>query len=152
MSDFRNILTHKLIDDLAEHGERIIRECENERTYEHRTKNLHDSYGYGVYSGGTLVRHGFLCSAQATKGKNWYGERLKGRDEITQYLQSYKSEGIELVIVVAMPYGEVLENGGGRYKYHQKYKVISMSYDKLSALKAQYPHSLVSRIIHGKKA
>ena len=31
-----------------------------------------------------------------------------------------------------MPYGEILENGGGNLK--QKYRVISMSYEKLQKL------------------
>lgn len=112
-------------------GRRILKECVNEREYEHDTKNLYDSYGYGVYREGRLVGKGFLGAAKAKESKDWYGEEIRGRSEIESFLQSeYKSDGgLELVIAAAMPYAVVLEKGSAGL--HRKYKVISMSFDKL---------------------
>lgn len=123
-----------MIEEMAKEGERIIKDCENERDYTHRTQNLYDSYGYGVYYNGALKKIGFLSSSpSAVKSKKWYGEGLKGREEIKAFLnKEYSaSKGLELVIAAAMPYAVVLEQGVG---VSHKYKVISMSYDKLKEI------------------
>ena len=121
---------------LSKEGQRIIRECVDERTYTHRTRNLYDSYGYGVYFSGRLKRMGYLSTTEtAEEPKKWYGEILSGRDEIERFLKvTYKpkSSGFELVIAAAMPYGRILETQGDGL--HHKYRVISMAYDKLQAL------------------
>ena len=71
---------------------------------------------------------------------------ISGREQIENFLMSeYKApKGIELVIVAAMPYAEVLENASSGQ--HQKYKVISMSYNKLKDLSSQVKGSSVSNI------
>jgi hypothetical protein len=143
------------IQQLASQGERIIRECESERSYTHRTHNLQDSYGYGVYAEGRKVASGYLGGQNASEPKKWYGQTVSGRTEIEQYLNNYSSpDGMELIIVAAMPYAEVLENGGasnGRFTYQHKYKVISMSYDKLKSLQGAFPGSSIHRIMHGQR-
>ena len=48
-----------------------------------------------------------------------------------------------------MPYAEILETGGGNLKH--KYKVISMSYQKLQALSAKYGGAYVAALSNGKK-
>lgn len=130
------------LDSLEQEGKRILEECVNERDYEHRTRNLYDSYGYGVYMDGSLKRIGFLsASATATKPKKWYGEEIRGREEITDFLNQHKTGGkFALSIVAAMPYAAVLEAGGGGVK--RKYKVISMSYDKLKAIAPKFSGSV----------
>lgn len=118
--------------EMVAEGQRIIRECVDERDYSHQTKNLYDSYGYGVYINGKLRNKGFLAQrASAKKPRKWYGEEVWGRDEITTFLEKEHtpSKFMELVVVAAMPYAIVLEKGGGGL--HRKYKVVSMSYDKL---------------------
>ena len=128
-----------LIDSLAKDGEKILTECEKERTYQHQTKNLYDSYGYGVYLRGKLERFGFVSASPfASKGKSFDGETIKGREEIESFLKNeYTSRGgIELVIAAAMPYGKILEEGSGRL--HHKYKVISMAHDKLKKIAGKY--------------
>lgn len=132
--------TELLVAWLADEGDRILRECVEERDYTHRTYNLYDSYGYGVYVGGKLMRSGFLQrSPQATEPRKWYGEDVRGREEILEYLKSEhrpSNDAIELVIAAAMPYAKILESGGGGIKH--KYKVISMSYDKLRDIAPKY--------------
>lgn len=124
---------------LANEGDRILRQCVEQRDYTHRTYNLYDSYGYGVYVSGKLQRYGFLGTQKATEPRKWYGEDVRGRDEILEYLKSEhkpSNDAIELVIAAAMPYAKVLESGGGGIKH--KYKVISMSNDLLREIAPKY--------------
>lgn len=128
-----------IANELAKDAKDVLKECVQEIDYTHRTKNLYDSYGYGVYVQGKLTKIGFLSSSpQATKTKKWYGKVLKGRDEITDYLRNdYKPKGvIDLAVAAAMPYAKVLEAGGGGIS--KKYRVISMSFQKLQELARKY--------------
>ena len=135
----RQQATELLVARLANEGARILRQCVEERDYTHRTYNLYDSYGYGVYVSGKLQRYGFLGTQKATEPRKWYGEDVRGRDEILEYLKSEhkpSNDAIELVIAAAMPYAKVLESGGGGIKH--KYKVISMSNDLLREIAPKY--------------
>ena len=135
----RQQATELLVARLANEGDRILRQCVEERDYTHRTYNLYDSYGYGVYVSGKLQRYGFLGTQKATEPRKWYGEDVRGRDEILEYLKSEhkpSNDAIELVIAAAMPYAKVLESGGGGIKH--KYKVISMSNDLLREIAPKY--------------
>lgn len=141
------VMITRVLDQLEKEGQRILRECEHERSYTHRTQNLYDSYGFGVYCNGKLARKGFLSSLPtATKAKKWYGVEVEGREQIENFLnREYKpSKGIDLVIAAAMPYAHALENASSGQR--QKYRVISMSYDKLTKLQSQVKGSLVSII------
>lgn len=115
----------KFVDMLADEGGKLILQAVNSRDYTHRTYNLHDSYGSAVYLNGALVEKSvMLLGSKATKAKSYKGSKLKGSEEIMKYFQSYKPKSeIELVVAAAMPYGVVLEKGGGGLKH--KYKVIS---------------------------
>lgn len=131
--------TELIVARLANEGARILRQCVEQRDYTHRTYNLYDSYGYGVYVNGKLKAYSFLGTQKATEPRKWYGENVRGREEILEYLKSgYKPsrDAIELVIAAAMPYAKVLESGGGGIKH--KYKVISMSNDLLRDIAAKY--------------
>lgn len=125
--------------ELEKDAESVMNECIQEITYTHRSYNLYDSYGYGIYLNGKLTKFGFLSATpKATEGKSWYGEKIKGRDAISDYLKKdYKPSGaIDLAIVAAMPYAKVLEDGSGNLK--RSYRVISMSVQKLRTLAAKY--------------
>lgn len=128
-----------ILKEVEKEAKRILQECVDERDYKHDTLNLYDSYGYGIYLQGKLHSKGFLSAdSQAEKGKKWYGETLYGRDEITKYLETeYQPVGfIDVAIAAAMPYAKVLEAGGGGVK--KKYKVISMSFEKLDKIASAY--------------
>lgn len=116
---------NKFVDMLATEGGKLILQAVNSRDYTHRTYNLHDSYGSAVYLNGKLVEKSvMLLGSKATKAKSYKGSKLKGSEEIMKYFQSYKPKSeIELVVAAAMPYGVVLEKGGGGLRH--KYKVIS---------------------------
>ena len=115
----------KFVDMLSDEGGKLILQAVNSRDYTHRTMNLHDSYGSAVYLNGKLVEKSvMLLGSKATKVKSYKGSKLKGSEEIMKYFQSYKPKSeMELVVAAAMPYGVVLEKGGGGLR--RKYKVIS---------------------------
>lgn len=126
-----------LADELATEGARIIKECEQEREYTHRTRNLVDSYGFAVYHDGAVIRKGFITSQpQASTTKKWHGKDYSGRSTINDFFLHRHKEpnGMSLVIAAAMPYAEELETGKG---IRRRYKVISMAFDKLAAIKPQ---------------
>lgn len=145
MASLADDIFDEILDTLDKEGERILQECVDERDYTHRTMNLHDSYGYGVYLKGTLKRYGFLTSApKATQSNHeWYG-----RDEIESFLfKTYQpTGGIDMVVVAAMPYATNLEYGIGIRK---KYRVITMSYQKLKALASKIGCGTVQQVISG---
>lgn len=147
--------TEAVLAELEAHGKRILQECVAERTYTHRTYNLYDSYGYGIYIGGVLVRFGYLSAIPRATEKppgTDAGEDY-GRVEIRRYLSTQHRAvgGIEMVIVAAMPYARILEEGNATSKGSKKrYKVISMAYDKLVALSSQYKGSRVRALTGGK--
>ena len=116
---------NKFVDMLATEGGKLILQAVNSRDYTHRTYNLHDSYGSAVYLNGKLVEKSvMLLGSKATKAKSYKGSKLKGSEEIMKYFRSYKPKSaIELLVAAAMPYGVVLEKGGGGLRH--KYKVIS---------------------------
>ena len=115
----------KFVDMLATEGGNLITQAVNSRDYTHRTLNLHDSYGSAVYMDGALVERSIrTLPAQATKAKKYKGSEIRGAEEIIKYFRSYKPKSeMELVVAAAMPYGVVLEKGGGGLR--RKYKVIS---------------------------
>lgn len=128
-----------IVEALEKDAERILRECINEIDYQHRTMNLYDSYGYGIYAEGKLLKIGFLHPTPSAKvAKSWYGEKIKGRQAITEYLgREFKPSGVvDLAIAASMPYAHVLEKGSAGL--HRKYKVISMSFQKLKAIARDY--------------
>ena len=116
---------NKFVDMLATEGGKLITQAVSSRDYTHRTMNLHDSYGSAVYLNGALVERSIrTLPAQATKAKKFKGNEIRGAEEIIKYFRSYKPKSeLELVVAATMPYGVVLEKGGGGLR--RKYKVIS---------------------------
>ena len=147
MATLKDKALAQILQRLEQEGNRILQECESERDYTHRTNNLYDSYGYGIYVGGKMTKAGYLSSSKtATESRKWYGQDVSGREQITNFLNNeYKpTKGIDMVVVAAMPYAEVLE-----HKY--KYKVIAMSYDKLKQLQEEFEGASVVNIFGGKR-
>lgn len=126
MSSLVDKYVSQLADKLIKKGKDLVEEALRTKTYEHDTYNLHDSYGAGVYYKGRLIREYYNTPSKAKKPKKNLGKSEYGKDNIRDYLHSeYKptTNGIVLVVIATMFYGEILESGGGKLK--QKYKVIS---------------------------
>lgn len=156
MGKFRAMAIQYITDELSKDGQKVIDACIKEVTYTHRTYNLYDSYGWCVYYDGRIKDMGFIDPyPRASEFKYWgKGEKkrpVSGRKEIENFFNEYKAtkDTFELVIAAAMPYAEILETGGGNLKH--KYKVISMSYQKLQALSAKYGDAYVAALSNGKK-
>ena len=132
-----------LVDFLSREGQKIVDSQLKNKGYTHRTHNLHDSYGWGVYVDKKLVASGFPA-IKAEKGGKWYGETIKGREAITDFLQNkYNAhDGIDLVVAVAMPYGEIVED-----KY--KYEVIATARNDVKQLASKLKNANFGIISHG---
>ena len=134
----------KINGELISDGENMIKLCREQATFTNRTNNLEDSYGSCVYFNGVEVSNSRRYLGQkATVGVKWYGETIYGRNEIDSFFDSYKpiKNGWELLLVAAMPYGEVVE-------HTYKYKVIAMSHDMLEQLVPKYKNnSYVKKIV-----
>ena len=115
----------KFVDMLATEGGNLIAQAVSSRDYTHRTMNLRDGEGSAVYLNGARGERSVrTLPAQATKAKKFKGNEIRGAEEIIKYFRIYKPKSeIELVVAAAMPYGVVLEKGGGGLR--RKYKVIS---------------------------
>lgn len=121
---------------LAQEGKSLIETAYYNRDFNNRTYNLHDSYGSCVfYNGKEVPNTRRYVGRSATVGKkNRQGELILGRAEIDRYFDTYQStfDGFEVVMAVAIFYGEILEKGKG--KLRRKYKVISGMDSELQAL------------------
>lgn len=148
MATIAEQLYKEILDELDKEAKRILNECVNERDYEHRTMNLYDSYGYGIYLKGILKREGFLSASPKAVVDN---HGFFGRDEIESFLESGYSPdgGIDIVVAAAMPYATELEYGIG---VRRKYRVITMSFQKLQTLAAKIGCGAVQQIVGSRKA
>lgn len=157
----KNRFVQALIAELARDGEAAIHDAYNNRDWNNRTFNLHDSYGSAVYLNGRLVKSTVryvgqeLAQEGLSVGWKWdkprsmpdyRGERrltgdevqMRGREEVMDFFSKYKPQGrgLELVIVAAMYYAGYLERGAGGLK--KKYKVISGATTIMERFKAKY--------------
>lgn len=125
-SNLKENFERSLIKELADYGEMIIKEAYNTKTFDDQTFNLHDSYGSAVYKDGVYEK-GTLrtLEPQATKTKKVDGRHVKGKNVVSRYLRDYRprQKGFTLVVVAAMPYGDILEAGKEPLKH--KYRVVS---------------------------
>ena len=133
------VLIKALISQLADDGEKAIRGAYEGREFTNRTYNLHDSYGSAVYYNGTLVKSSIrYVGAEMAEEDERYG-----RNEVNDFFSNYRPKnrkGIDLVIVAAMFYADILEEGKGRLK--RKYKVIAEGEDYMKNVATHFRGTL----------
>ena len=133
------VLIKALISQLADDGEKAIREAYEGREFTNRMYNLHDSYGSAVYYNGTLVKSSIrYVGAEMAEEDERYG-----RNEVNDFFSNYRPKnrkGIDLVIVAAMFYADILEEGKGRLK--RKYKVIAEGEDYMKNVATHFRGTL----------
>ena len=139
MATSGGVLIKALISQLADDGEKAIREAYEGREFTNRTYNLHDSYGSAVYYNGTLVKSSirYVGAEMAEKDERY------GRNEVNDFFSNYRPKnrkGIDLVIVAAMFYADILEEGKGRLK--RKYKVIAEGEDYMKNVATHFRGTL----------
>mgnify|MGYP000641782420 CR=1 FL=1 len=64
----------RIVDLLANEGQKIVDKELSKVSYTYRSLNLRDSYGWGVYVDGKLVRKGYTASSPGIKKKIGNGE------------------------------------------------------------------------------
>ena len=145
----KNRYVRQLVDELAEWGHNAIIRAYNKRDWHNQTYNLHDSYASAVYVEGKLQQRSIRFVGEEMSGLDSHytgrdysvkrhdfldpdrkGYRYRdtdpiytnGRDEAIAFLRSYvpNTSGVQLVVIAAMFYADILERGGGnlRRKYH----------------------------------
>ena len=146
MARQRNKYIDNLISQLARDGEQALHDAYYGRGFNNRTYNLHDSYGSAVYYNGTLVKSSIrYVGAEMAEEDEKYG-----RNEVNDFFSNYRPKnrkGIDLVIVAAMFYADILEEGKGRLK--RKYKVIAEGEDYMKNLATHFRGTL-SRFVKPK--
>ena len=133
------VLIKALISQLADDGEKAIREAYEGREFTNRAYNLHDSYGSAVYHNGTLVK----SSIRYVGAEMAEEDERRGRNEVNDFFSNYRPKnrkGVDLVIVAAMFYADILEEGKGRLK--RKYKVIAEGEDYMKNLATHFRGTL----------
>ena len=139
MATSGGVLIKALISQLADDVEKAIREAYEGREFTNRTYNLHDSYGSAVYYNCTLVKSSIrYVGAEMAEEDERYG-----RNEVNDFFSNYRPKnrkGIDLVIVAAMFYADILEEGKGKLK--RKYKVISEGEDYMREVASRFNGTL----------
>ena len=107
--------TKDMVTALSKLGYKALAHAYSLHTFQHRSRNLHDSYGSAVYVDGKLVESsiryygGVLSRGQDKK------TGLTGRETLHAYLRSHSfgktKHEIVLVVVAAMHYTKYLEGG-----------------------------------------
>lgn len=132
--DFRSTLYKRYVKELAEDGMRAIEEAIRTNTFINQSGNLQDSYASAVYYDGYMIEGtmNYYEPQTATEGKKYGNKILHGREEARRYLLNYRprTKGLSLILIAAMPYEKVLEQGyfevkGKRINLTKKYKVIT---------------------------
>jgi hypothetical protein len=118
---------------------RVVEEAIRTSEFTSRTGNLEDSYGAALYYDGVFLEETlYYKEPTSIVPKRWKGSLVKGHEEMMNYFMSFKpvKKGFTLVLVAAMPYGEILERGGGNLK--RKYKVIVGANGLMRRLASEY--------------
>lgn len=145
-----------LANKLARDGRKLIETAYLKADFgKDKTQNLHDSYGSAVYYNYKIYPNtkSFFTPMSSTKKKDPNtGEKISGREAIEDFFATFKpsSDGMQLVVVVAMFYGGILE--AGQYPLKRKYNVIFMIGDDIRALAAKIKKASVYKIQDGRVA
>lgn len=105
-----------MVSALSTLGYYAMMHAYGKRSFEHRTRNLHDSYASAVYVGGRLIESSIKYVGGILSRKVDHNTKMTGRETVNEYLRSRKfgakNNEIVLVVVAAMYYSGILEAGG----------------------------------------
>lgn len=142
VGNIKQLYIAKFVEKLGKEGERIITEMERTNNITNRSYNLHDAYVYGVYYKGVLMKYGFVGSPMSSGDhKGWSKAGINandGRGYAMEALSEFKSKGIgyELVVVNAIYYAQILEDGT-QAPNGKKYKIVSQSLSELGVMQSE---------------
>lgn len=112
MAKAKGIIRDAIINRLGEIGKASTKHALTvTREYTHRTFNLRDSYGYGIYENGRLIET-WMNNPSANKPDEKGGY---GKDRGVSFLEGYVPEGkgYSLIVVAGEFYADYLENVKG---------------------------------------
>lgn len=144
------------INFLARHGQRMVDEAYRTKDTQDRSGNMHDAYGWAVYVNGQIVKQGDAgapISQQIHKG--WAKHDIPantGRGYLNDFFSTYQDipeRGIALVVVNAVYYASILEEGAQHRPAIQQatqYRVISQVADTMYDIKRHFKGSIVKSI------
>ena len=119
------------IQKMAKLGYDAIMYAYNHRGFQHKTRNLHDSFGSAVYYNGTLIESSIRYVGGELSKKDDPLTKKSGRETLNEFFRRShfgRAKGeMVLVCVAAMYYTKYLEEGRHRGGY--KIQVISAARD-----------------------
>lgn len=139
---------------LARDGQKLIETAYLKADFnKNRSQNLHDSYGSAVYYRGSIypnTKRFFTPLSTTKKNDPNEGKDISGREAIEDFFFTYKPStmGLELVVVVAMFYGGILEAGEDPLK--RKYNVIFMVGDDIRQIASKIEGSEIFKVERGR--
>lgn len=105
-----------MVSALTTLGYYAMMDAYKKRTFQHRSRNLHDSYASAVYVNGVLNTSSIRYVGTQISNKVDHNTKKTGRQTVDDYLRSHsfgaRNNEIVLVVVAAMYYAGILEAGG----------------------------------------
>lgn len=149
-------LSNEFLDLVEIEARNFVDKTISEVDYTHRTHNLYDSYGYGVYLDGKLLRSSVTNTAkpkEAAEPRKWYQDELFGYDLMKKTFSEsgYNpsvSKGYVVVIAATMPYATVLEEGTS-HGLSRDYRVIAFMDEEAKKFGKNIAPNLVSEVKDG---
>lgn len=146
-------VSESLIQALANKGEDLINKAYQQRGWENRTWNLHDSYVSAVFVNGRLrddtirfvdngremSRYAVDVGSTGTASVDLGAIQTNGREEAYEFLKGYRASGrgrqntIQLVVGAAMFYSGILESKGYAVLANIEWELIDLLHDGIMA-------------------
>jgi hypothetical protein len=110
----RDAFTKDSVKALSTLGYRAMMDAYAKRGFQHRTRNLHDSYGSAVYVDGVLIEDSIRYVGGILSRKVDPKTKKTGRETLDDYFRSHRfgatNHEIVVIVVAAMYYAGILES------------------------------------------
>jgi hypothetical protein len=112
----RDAFTRDTVQALSTLGYQAMMNAYAKRGFQHRTRNLHDSYGSAVYVDGVLIEESIRYIGGILSRKVDPKTKKTGRETLEDYFHSHRfgvtNHEIVVIVVAAMYYSGILESQG----------------------------------------
>lgn len=145
-----------MVKYLSQKGQDIIDNAYRSKEAKDRSGNMHDAYGYAIFSRGQLVKKGYasggVMSSKVHKG--WAKHDIPadtGRGYLDSFFEEFKTrvspKGFVLICVNAVYYASILEAGAQGRPHREistKYRIISQIGNKVYDIRKFFPDAVIS--------
>lgn len=115
-AQIKDAFTRDTVQALSTLGYKAMMNAYAKRGFQHRTRNLHDSYGSAVYVDGVLVEKSIRYVGGILSRKVDPKTKKTGRETLEDYFRSHRfgttNHEIVVIVVAAMYYAGILESQG----------------------------------------